>query len=61
MVQNYEDASITLKVRFQNPLSVSRSNNSDKMYVKFVEPDLFMSKDGLNLEDKEATELILPR
>ena len=51
MVQNYEDASITLKVRFQNPLSVSMGDNPDKMYVKFVEPDLFMSKDGLNLED----------
>ena len=61
MVQNYEDTSITLKVRFQNPLSVSRGNDPDKLYVKFVQPDLFMSKDGLNLEETEATEIILPR
>ena len=42
----YGDEFIKLKIDFENPLGVSQGDILDKIRVKFIDPDLFVSQDS---------------
>lgn len=45
-VDGYDDKSLTLGLKFTNPLSVSKGDKNDILIVRFVEPDLFVNEQG---------------
>ena len=64
LIDEYTPRSITFRVKFENPLSVSTGTEPDTMKLKFVEPDLFVAKEtgeSLDMGDQEDIEMDLPR
>ena len=56
-ITDYDERSVSFKIGFENPLSVSQGTESDIVHVYFPEPDMFIAKKtGLALklgEDEE--------
>jgi len=46
LIKEYDKKSVTFKVKFEHPLSVSVGTELDIMRVYFPEPDLFVGKDS---------------
>lgn len=64
LIKEYDARSITFKFKFEHPLSVSVGSEPDQMFMKFIEPDLFIAKDTgepLDLGDQENIKTNLPR
>ena len=58
----YGQASIDLKIVFDNPLSVSFGAKSDVLTVEFVEPESFISKStGKTLADNKVISQKIPK
>ena len=45
LLTQFDESSMLLKVKFEKPLSVSIGSKPDIMLIKFMEPDLFISKE----------------
>ena len=62
-VDGYDDKSLTLGLKFTNPLSVSKGDKNDMMIVRFVEPDLFVNEQGYTLQQPDSEDIVidLPR
>ena len=61
VIADYDPRSITFKVEFTSPLSVSTGDKPDKLQIKFVEPDLFVSAetgDAIDMGDERVEENI---
>ena len=64
LINEYTSTSITFKVKFENPLSVSTGYEPDTMKLKFIEPDLFVAKETgepLDLGEQAEIDMVLPR
>ena len=58
LIKDYDAESVTFKVQFEHPLSVSVGDEPDIMRVYFPDPDLFVgANSGLTLEGGEESEL----
>lgn len=67
-LKGYDSTSITFKVSFENPLSVSQGGEPDKVHIVFPDPEMFIAKNtGLalklneNEEEEDNLRLDLPR
>ena len=54
---------IDLKINFENPLSVSTGDKPDKLFLKIVDPGIFISQDGqtLDMEGEDEKKIDLPK
>ena len=41
----YTNSSLKIQLKFENPLSISMGSQLDILVIKFIEPDLFVSKE----------------
>ena len=58
----YSDDSISLKLKFDDPLSISIGQQEDILTIEFVEPNLFISKEtGKSLTDPTMLKHKIPR
>ena len=57
----YTDQSISLKIDFESPISVSQGKKPDKMVVTFVHPDLFVSQDSGKSLNSAVVSLSIPK
>ena len=59
---SYSDDSISLKLKFDDPLSISIGQQEDILTIEFVEPNLFISKEtGKSLADPTMLKHKIPR
>ena len=62
ILTEYDAKSMGIKINFDNPLSVSIGDQPDVLWIKFVEPELFVSKEtGKSIAPETDIKLSIPR